>query len=145
MATYWHMQMHPDDKSFADEHIYDILGNKKIIGLGQWDDGKSAISTFKYKMNVNDIVAIKTGSKLIALVQVIGGQYEVQNDNSEIGWIVHRRPIRVLDWDLWGKTIPQPRKTIEKCVSEVNTTKIIRDWHERVVHLLKKRGLPISV
>lgn len=155
MTTYWHMQMHPDDKSFADEHIYDILENRKIIGLGQWEEGKSAISTFKHEMDVNDIVAIKTGSRLIALVQVIGGAYEVQNingadevnndSNKMMGWIVHRRPIRVLDWDLWGKTIPQPRGTIERCVNEVDTTKIIRDWHERVVYLLKKRGVPILV
>ncbi|UNE80194.1 hypothetical protein IMY97_22740 [Pectobacterium versatile] len=39
MTTYWHMQMHPDDKSFADEHIYNILENKKIIGLGEWVEG----------------------------------------------------------------------------------------------------------
>lgn len=145
MTTYWHMQMHPDDKSFADEHIYSILENRKIIGLGEWENGKPAISTFKHEMSVNDVVAIKTGAKLIALVQVIGGQYEVKNDTSEIGWIIHRRPIRVLDWELWGKTLPQPRGTIEKCVNEVDTTKIIRDWHERVVYLLKKRRLPISV
>ena len=31
-------------------------------------------------MKVNDIVAIKNGGKLIALVQVIGGAYEVNDD-----------------------------------------------------------------
>ena len=63
-------------------------------------------------MKVNDIVAIKNGGKLIALVQVIGGAYEVNDDESETDWIVFRRPIRVLDWDIWGKTLPQPRKTL---------------------------------
>ena len=38
MTTYWHMQMHPDDKSFADAHIYSILESKKIIGLGEWNE-----------------------------------------------------------------------------------------------------------
>ena len=47
-------------------------------------------------MKVNDIVAIKNGGKLIALVQVIGGAYEVNDDESETDWIVFRRPIRVL-------------------------------------------------
>ena len=61
-------------------------------------------------MEVNDIVAIKNGGKLIALVQVIGGAYEVNDDSSETDWIVFRRPILILDWDIWGKTIPQPRK-----------------------------------
>ena len=32
-------------------------------------------------MEVNDIVAIKNGGKLIALVQVIGGAYEVNDDS----------------------------------------------------------------
>ena len=36
-------------------------------------------------MKVNDIVAIKNGGKLIALVQVIGGAYEVNDDESETG------------------------------------------------------------
>ena len=73
MTTYWHMQMHPDDKSFAEVHIYSILESKKIIGLGEWNDGESIISSFKNDVKVNDIVAIKNGAKLIALVQVIGG------------------------------------------------------------------------
>ena len=27
----------------------------------------------------------------------------VNDDESETDWIVFRRPIRVLDWDIWGK------------------------------------------
>lgn len=96
-------------------------------------------------MKVNDIVAIKNGAKLIALVQVIGGAYTVHDDNSETGWIEHRRPIRVLDWDIWGKTLPQPRGTLVKCVNEVETTKIIREWHTRIAKVLIKRGIATSV
>ncbi|MCL6385973.1 pyruvate kinase [Pectobacterium carotovorum subsp. carotovorum] len=145
MTTYWHMQMHPDDKSFADEHIYNILENKKIIGLGEWVEGEAIISAFKNDVKVNDIVAIKNGAKLIALVQVIGGDYAVHDDNSEIGWIEHRRPIRVLDWDIWDKTLPQPRGTLVKCVNDVETTRIIRDWHTRISVVLTKRGVATSV
>ncbi|WP_224651396.1 hypothetical protein [Pectobacterium versatile] len=145
MTTYWHMQMHPDDKSFADEHIYNILENKKIIGLGEWGEGEAIISAFKNDVKVNDIVAIKNGAKLIALVQVIGGDYAVHDDNSEIGWIEHRRPIRVLDWEIWDKTLPQPRGTLVKCVNDVETTRIIRDWHTRISVVLTKRGVATSV
>ncbi|ASN84906.1 hypothetical protein U1R68_13590 [Pectobacterium colocasium] len=145
MTTYWHMQMHPDDKSFADEHIYNILENKKIIGLGEWVEGEAIISAFKNDVKVNDIVAIKNGAKLIALVQVIGGDYAVHDDNSEIGWIEHRRPIRVLDWEIWDKTLPQPRGTLVKCVNDVETTRIIRDWHTRISVVLTKRGVATSV
>lgn len=48
-------------------------------------------------MQVNDIVAIKNGKRLIALVQIIGGMYEVLDNNSEVSWMIYRRPIRVLD------------------------------------------------
>ncbi len=146
MTTYWHMQIHPDDQSFSDENLYSILENKKIIGLGDWKDGQEVIATFINKLEVNDIVAIKNGSKLIALVQVIGGAYRVDDDQSEMGWIKHRRPVRILDWELWGKTLPQPRGTLTKCVSsEVETTKIIKEWHEKVNVVLRKRGIPFLV
>ena len=146
MTTYWHMQMHPDDPSFSKENLYPILENKKIIGLGDWVDGKEVLLNFINKIEVNDIVAIKNGSKLIALVQVIGGAYKVDDDQSEMGWIKHRRPVRILDWELWGKTIPQPRGTLIKCVSsEVETTKIIKEWHQKVDTVLRKRGIPSLV
>ena len=74
-------------------------------------------------MKVNDIVAIKNGGKLIALVQVIGGAYEVNDDESETDWIVFRRPIRVLIGTFGGKHY-QPRKTLVICSSEnAETTK----------------------
>ena len=63
-------------------------------------------------MKVNDIVAIKNGGKLIALVQVIGGAYEVNDDESETDWIVFRRPIRVLDWDIFGENTTSAKKNI---------------------------------
>ncbi|GKW01324.1 hypothetical protein PEC301877_01390 [Pectobacterium carotovorum subsp. carotovorum] len=103
------------------------------------------ISAFKNDVKVNDIVAIKNGAKLIALVQVIGGDYAVHDDNSEIGWIEHRRPIRVLDWEIWDKTLPQPRGTLVKCVNDVETTRIIRDWNTRISVVLTKRGVATSV
>ncbi len=34
--TYWHIQLHPDDKNFGKEK--DILEKKLLIGLGNWDD-----------------------------------------------------------------------------------------------------------
>ncbi len=144
--TYWHMQMHPDDKSFAEEHVYSILEDKKIIGLGNWDRGQAVIALFQKEMKVNDVVAIKNGAKLIALVQVIGGAYHVDNDTTEIGWIEHRRPIRLLDWELEKIALPQPRGTLEKCVNKnAPTTQIISEWHDRVVESFKKRKLATSV
>ncbi len=140
------MQMHPNDKSFADEHIYSVLEHKRIIGLGTWEDGKATIDTFRNQMQVNDVVAIKNGERLIALVQVIGGCYEVNDDSTDIEWITNRRPIRILDWEIENKSIPQPRGTLARCVSnDVETTKIIKSWHERVNKSLDKRDLPLYV
>ncbi len=143
MATYWHMQIHPDSQDFAFEHIHSILENKKIIGLGNWEEGRDTIDKFVDEMQVNDIVAIKNGSILIALVQVIGGAYRVTDEESDISWIEYRRPIRVLDWELWDKKLPHSRGTLIKCVNnDADTTKIIKKWHKQVVKILKKRGLP---
>ena len=92
------------------------------------------------------MVAIKNGAKLIALVQVIGGAYKVVGDGSKIGWIQHRRPVRLLDWELENKKLPQPRGTLEKCVNDdAQTSQIIREWHKRVIESFKKRDLPTTV
>ncbi len=37
MTTYWHMQIHPDDVSFSDEHLHAILEQRSIIGVGEWE------------------------------------------------------------------------------------------------------------
>ena len=145
--NYWHMQIHPDEKSFAEEHVYSLLENNKIIGLGNWKDGKEngTIDAFIKKMSVNDIVAIKNGAKLIALVQVIGGWYDVKDDKSEIGWIENRRPIRVLDWEMEERTLPQPRGTLMRCANDVETTQIIKAWHKRVTTSFMKRKVNLTV
>ena len=97
-------------------------------------------------MKVNDIVAIKNGGKLIALVQVIGGAYEVNDDESETDWIVFQAPYSCIGLGHLGKTLPQPRKTLVICSSEnAETTKIIKEWHEKVNEVLTKRGLSLTV
>ncbi|CAB3824374.1 pyruvate kinase [Achromobacter mucicolens] len=144
--TYWHMQMHPNEREYADKNAYYILEHKKIIGMGCWPEGEDTISVFVDKMEVNDIVAIKTGRQLVALVQVIGGAYRVEDDTSEFKWIKNRRPIRVLDWALNEETLPHAQGTLNRCVrDDKTTTKIIKDWHERVVESFKKRQLDIFV
>jgi len=74
--NYWHMQMHPTDELEKFSGYIDwILEHRGFIGMGEWEGGRETINTFVNEMTVNDIVAIKRGSKLVALVQIIGGAY----------------------------------------------------------------------
>lgn len=143
--TFWHMQMHPDDKSYGEDHVFSILEHQKIIGLGNWVAGESTIAAFRDTIKVNDVVAIKNGAKLIALVQVIGGWYEVNDDETETGWIENRRPIRVLDWAIEDKFLPQPRGTLMPCRSDVETTRVIKSWFEHVKASYAKREINLFV
>lgn len=146
--NFWHMQMHPTDEmeEFA-QNIDWILEHKKIIGLGQWEQGKEQIHQFINDMQVNDIVALKRGGELIALVQVVGGAYQVTDDpNPDTGWIINRRPIRVLDWAIDGRTLPKPRGALNRCVNnDVETTKIIKGWYQQIVESFEKRKLDLTV
>ncbi|MGF6148206.1 Uncharacterised protein [Kingella potus] len=145
--NFWHMQMHPTDEIEFSQNIDWILEHKKIIGLGQWDGGKEQINQFINDIQVNDVVALKRGGKLIALVQVTGGAYKVIDDtNPDTAWIVNRRPVRVLDWVIGERTLPQPRGTLNRCVSDdVETTKVIKDWYQRVMESFQKRKLDLTV
>ena len=145
--NFWHMQLHPTDEMGFSKNIDWILEHKKIIGLGQWDDGKEQIDRFINEIQVNDIVAVKRGGELIALVQVTGGAYKVADDtNPETAWIVNRRPIRVLDWSIEKRTLPQSRGTLNRCANDnVETTKIIKDWYQGVIKSFQKRRIDLTV
>lgn len=145
--NFWHMQMHPTDEIEFSENIDWILEHKKIIGLGQWKDGEEQISTFINQIKVNDIVAVKRGSELIALVQVTGGAYKVTDDiNPETRWIINRRPIRVLDWAIEPKKLKQPRGTLNRCANDdVETTQTIKQWYKDVMKSFKKRKIDFTV
>ena len=141
------MQMHPTDEIEFSENIDWILEHKKIIGLGQWEGGEKQINRFINEIQVNDIVALKRGGELIALVQVTGGAYKVTDDtNPDTDWIVNRRPIRVLDWAIEPKTLKDVRGTLKRCKSDdVETTQTIKQWYEAVVKSFAKRRVDLTV
>jgi len=66
--TYWHMQLHPDNKDWEKEK--ELLKKEGLIGCGLSDD--SQLNLFKSKLKIDDIVLIKRGNISIALVKVIG-------------------------------------------------------------------------
>lgn len=144
-TNFWHMQMFPGEKAEFCRRVPQILEHHKFIGLGKWDERRGQIANFCEEMKVGDIVAIKNGAQLIALVQIIGGMYEVRNDESDLGWIVYRRPIRVLDWEIEKRNLPQPRGTLNKCTNEdADTTKVIVQWYEKVEKSFLERNINLS-
>ncbi len=149
---FWHMQIHQQHLQVRwDVHdVCQILEEYHFIGLADWEESKGQIRDFLEVMRVNDIVAIKHGQQLVALVQVIGGAYNIHKDRalcvSEgedplVDWIHYRRPVKILDWAKEGQTIPQGRGTLNKCVSPgIETSQIIMGWYEKVQEALKAKG-----
>lgn len=94
--TYWHMQLHPkDDLNWNREE--ELLNKKGLIGI----DGEMSYSQriqFTDSMQRNDIVLIKRGTQLIALVQVVGECEDHSSDDDSLDWFSLKRAIKVLDW-----------------------------------------------
>ena len=124
------MQMHQPKSPEGIEK--DILIRRGIIGLNSWDTEEAGQQeAFKSKMKKGDIVAIKHGVELIALVEVDGAYFEVLDD-VEFDWLVRRRGIKILDWyrpELALKV--SPRGTLIRCDQDgdAESTKSILKWY----------------
>lgn len=135
--NYWHIQLHPDNKgAFPPEKVRKVLNETSYIGLGEWPEGEEQIRKFREDVVIGDIVAIKSGATLIALVKIVG-EFEYEDEpNKDLDWFENRRKIEILDFnndkDLY---IPQPRGTFSKCVDlNTETSKVIINWHQRIIH-----------
>jgi 5-methylcytosine-specific restriction protein B len=130
------MQLHPNKKSdFPREKIEKILKEKKVIGLGYpdgWRGGPRQISNFQKTMDKGDIVAVRTGAKLVALVEVMDDWYDGDNEaDTALDWFPIRRRIKLLDIYNGSETIRNCRPTLVHCVGKnVDDTKVIKKWYE---------------
>ena len=147
--NYWHIQLHPDDKSsFSPELIIKILEEKSVIGLGEWEKGEDQITQFKEKMAIGDIVAVKQGSIPIALVKVIGDAYFEQEINEDFDWFPNRRKIEIIDLynSTYNFTIPQPRRTLSICNNlNTDTAKVIIQWHRNAANKRLMENINLSI
>ena len=147
--NYWHIQLHPDDKSsFSPELIIKILEEKSVIGLGEWEKGEDQITQFKEKMAIGDIVAVKQGSKPMALVKVIGDAYFEQEIDEDFDWFPNRRKIEIIDLynSTYNFTIPQPRGTLSVCNNlNTDTAKVIIQWHRNAANKRLMENLNLSI
>ena len=131
--TYWHMQLHPDDKNFGKEK--ELLSKLALIGLGEWEGGKNQINNFKKDMKINDIVLIRNGETPIALVEVIGELEDIlECDFKRLDWFRYRRKVNVLDFANDNQQpFPQPRGTLQKLINKTTDSyKYIESWYQKI-------------
>jgi 5-methylcytosine-specific restriction protein B len=146
--NYWHIQLHPDDSSsFNSELIKEILSEKGVIGIGEWDKGEDKINQFKDRMAIGDIVAVKEGSIPIALVKVIGNAYIEREIDEDFDWFPNRRRVEILDFynASYDFTIPQARGTLSICSNlNTDTAKVIIQWHRNAVNKRLMENINLS-
>jgi hypothetical protein len=116
--NYWHIQLHPNDnRTISKEVVINVLREKSVIGIGEWEDGQTLVNQFKDEMHIGNIVAVKDGSSPIALVRIKGNYWFERLINEDFDWFPHRREVEVLDFyePDYNFTIPQPRGTLSIC------------------------------
>ena len=157
--NFWRIKMYPaGNTEWGEDHTPWILQNMRFIGMGSWDDGQDQIRSFIDIMKVGDIVGVVVKNKLLALVQVtdlakhinytrdLGKNYDyIPNEEDErLKWIIYRRPVRILDWNIAGMPeITQERSTtLVRCDNKsAPSNVVIIDWFEHVKESFKARGL----
>jgi 5-methylcytosine-specific restriction enzyme B len=131
------MQLHPDDPNWGRER--ELLETYSLIGLGDWKEKKSQQDDFEIKMQIGDIVVIKCGSSLIALVEVTGKYKFIEKEKTgELDWFERRRKVKVLDWyrpeyDLFIT----PRGTLTRCNldSNADSNNSIMRWYNKYLEV----------
>lgn len=144
--NYWHMQLHPNNLNWGKER--ELLEKLSLIGLGDWEEKISQQADFENKMQIGDIVAIKKGETLIALVEV-KGEYQYSNEVGDLDWFERRRKVKLLDWyNPDYNYFISPRGTLTRCnmSSEAESNYSIIAWYnsaknkqlmENFINLLK--------
>lgn len=146
--NYWHIQLHPNDRTnFPDTRIREILEQKSIIGLGEWEDGEQTRNQFTTRMAIGDIVAVKQGSTPIALVRVCGEVYFERIIDNNFDWFPNRRKVEILDFykNEYDFNIPQPRGTLSICDNlHTETSKVIIKWYKKVLRKTLMDSIKLS-
>lgn len=140
--NFWHMQLHPDDRGrISPQIIANILNDVGVIGLGDWEEGETQRTQFIQEMRIGDIVAIKNGQMLQAIVRVTSDAYIADTVNEDLDWFRHRRRVDVLEILPPGSNlmIQQPRGTISICRDlNTETSLVIINWYQRIMGNLEK-------
>jgi len=159
--SYWHIQLHPDDKLDTDT-IKSILTNKQVIGMGEsWNDRNGNTVNdpkwFRDDMKIGDIVMVRDGSTPIALVKVIGNTYVEPNTDDDFDWFSLRRRIETLGFygedekkllnqilTDYGKNHIQAPGTLTYCNGDNATNDFIVEWYKLSNHKRLMENIKLS-
>lgn len=144
--NFWHMQLHPNDKSWTQKDILNLVEGQGVIGIGEsWDGDHGRPLTFQNKFHKGDIVLIRHNGPL-CLVQVVGDCF-ANPDQAEVdAWFYYCRDIKILDKD--GNTVKEKYKKETKrnwsdgiyapvTMDNANNWDFIKYWYSE--YLKKKR------
>ena len=155
------MKMYPDgDTAWAANNVPWILEHKGFIGMGKWDKSFKQNEDFVKQMKTGDIVGVMIYDRLVALVQVTAPAFELDSEriehpdgywywalgeNDNLKWLVYRRPVRVLDWNIGNVRRPVEAgstPTLVYCNNlDAPSNKAIVDWFNDVRASFEKRGI----
>ncbi len=120
--TYWHMQLHPDNRAEFDEAmVWNILSQTKTIGMWhEWENDGGAPSRFKDTMKIGDVVLIRPN---LVLVQIVSDWYQIEESqvNKDLDWYTLRRDIQII-----SRNCPENSKGFNKSIFKPATLSTIQ-------------------
>jgi 5-methylcytosine-specific restriction protein B len=134
--NFWHIQLHPSNpEDFPPSVIKQILLQKSVIGMGEWEEGQGKIQRFKDDVQIGDVFLVRSKGPL-ALVQVTGNHFflEEKDVNRKFDWFRNRRKVRVLSWFDVDMEKLLGTRTIDgiyapNTFDSANNSDFIRNWH----------------
>jgi len=134
--TYWHMQLHPYQNDWHKEK--ELLEKLALIGLGVVDNdyNNTQNKQFVEDMKIGDIVLIKHGKIVIALVEVIGESNDTRENNydNNLDWFRYRRKVKVLEYAKDMPSFPQPRGALQRSINkQTKSYQYIHNWYTKII------------
>jgi len=133
--AYWHMQLHPYQNGWNKEK--ELLEKLSLIGLGVVDNdyNNTQNEQFKENMKIGDIVLIRHGQTVIALVEVVGECIDnKENKYDELDWFRYRRKGKILEYAKDMPSFPQPRGTLQRSINkQTKSYQYIDNWYNKIL------------
>lgn len=127
--TFWHLQLHPNSP-LGREKTIEILEKTGLIGLSDYRNGTD-YRDFKQIMKIGDVVLIREGIKVLALVEVTGPFQDIKNPNKDLDWFEQRRKVNILEIAEPDRSrFPKAMGTLERLVGNTDSRKYVEKWYK---------------